>query len=337
MTLPHDDTKDLIERFLSETGDVTGESAGTDWHAAPLPPGHKSGFVAVLGRPNVGKSTLINALIGQKVSIVSPKPQTTRTRIMGVLTQPDYQLIFVDTPGIHRRTEHRLGQQLNENALAAIPDADLILFVVDVSRPPHEDDVRVAEILREKATQRPVFFVLNKMDQLPLEKAEAHITAYWALYPNYADSMPVSALKGTNLEKMLEHMLRFIPEGPRYFPADQITDQTERQIAAELIREAAWRYTREEIPHALAVIIEEYIEQPNGVTHITATLWVERDSQKPILIGKGGEMLKRIGTAARQELERFIGGQVYLELWVKVRPKWRNNERDLKEAGVITR
>lgn len=332
---PNDETRDLIERFLAETGDVTGSSADMDWHEAPLPPGHRSGFIAVLGRPNVGKSTLINTLIGEKVSIVSPKPQTTRTRIMGILTREDYQLVFVDTPGIHRRAEHRLGQQLNENALAAIPDADVILFVVDVSRPPHADDERVAEVLRAKATKRPVIFVLNKMDQLSMDKAEAHINAYWALYPDYADSMPVSALKGTNVERLLEHILRFIPEGPRYFPPDQISDQTERQIAAELIREAAWRYTRQEIPHALAVIIEEYIEQANGVTHITATLWVERDSQKPILIGKGGEMLKRIGTAARHELERFIGGQVYLELWVKVRPKWRNSERDLKEAGVI--
>ncbi len=333
MTTGSESSQDLIERFLRESGDMTGAN-GLE---ALLPPGHKSGFIAVLGRPNVGKSTLINALIGHKVSIVSPRPQTTRTRIMGVLTQPDYQLIFVDTPGIHRRAEHRLGKQLNENAVAAIPDADLILFVVDVSRPPHTDDARVAEVLREKATQRPVFFVLNKMDQLAMDRAEAHITAYWALYPDYADSMPVSALKGTNLDRLLEHILRFMPEGPRYFPADQITDQTERQIAAELIREAAWRFTREEIPHALAVIIEEYTEQPNGVTHITATIWVERDSQKPILIGKGGDMLKRIGTEARKGLERFIGGQVYLELWVKVRPKWRNNGRDLKEAGVITR
>ncbi len=332
----NDETRDLIERFLAETGDVKGESAALDWHEAPLPPGHKSGFVAVVGRPNVGKSTLINALIGQKVSIVSPKPQTTRTRIMGVLTQETYQLIFVDTPGIHRRPEHRLGQQLNENAIAALPDADAIFFVVDVSRPPHADDARVAEVLKAQAKRRPVLFVLNKMDQLAMDKAEAHITAYWALYPDYADSIPVSALKGTNLELLLEHLLRFMPEGPRYFPPDQVSDQTERQIAAELIREGALRFTREEIPHALAVIIEEYQEQPNGVTRISATLWVERDSQKPILIGKGGEMLKRIGTAARQELERFIGGQVYLELWVKVRPKWRDNTRDLKEAGIVS-
>lgn len=319
----------LIEAFLQGEG-----VAAADWHEEPLPPEHKSGFVAVIGRPNVGKSTLVNALVGQKVAIVSPKPQTTRRRLLGIRTRPDHQAIFIDTPGIHDRPLHRLGAQMVDSAVAVLPDADVILFVVDVSAPPGPEDERIARLLAAKATDRPILFVLNKMDRLPLETAQARIEAYWALLPGYADSMPVSALRGTNVERLLSHILTYLPIGPRYYPDTQLTDQTERQIAAELVREAVLRYTQQEVPHAVAVLTEQYEERPNGVLYVGATLWVEKESQRPILIGKGGEMLKRIGAAARQELERMVGSQVYLELWVKVRPDWRNRRRDLRELGL---
>jgi GTP-binding protein Era len=327
----------VIEQFLAETGGVVVRepevvvAGGRD--EASVPDGHRSGFVALVGRPNVGKSTLVNALVGHKVAIVSAKPQTTRNRITGILTEFDYQLIFVDTPGIHTRPPHQLNRIMIDEAVAAIPDADVILFVVDVSAQPKESDRLIARILREKAADTPVILTLNKMDQLPLEQAEARIEAYWDLFPDYADSMPVSALNGTNLDRLREHILTHIPEGPRYYPGDQITDQTEHQIAAELIREAVFRYTHEEIPHAAAVLIEDYHEQENGVLHISARIWVERESQKPIVIGKNGRRLKQIGIAARQELERFIGEHVYLELWVKVKPNWRDEMARLRELG----
>ncbi|HOT93384.1 MAG TPA: GTPase Era [Anaerolineae bacterium] len=298
-----------------------------------MPEGHKSGFVAVIGRPNVGKSTLVNALVGRKIAIVSPKPQTTRNRISGILTAPDYQMIFVDTPGIHTRPGHRLNELMIEQAVASIPNADVVLFVVDVAVAPREEDAYIAQLLQAKAQKRPVVFALNKMDQLDMEQAKANIERYWALLPDYADSIPISALKGTNLDLLREHLLRFLPEGPRYYPGDQITDQTEHQIAAELIREAMLRFTHQEVPHAAAVFVEDYHERENGVLYVSATIWVERESQKPIVIGKQGQRLKQIGSAARVELERFIGGKVYLELWVKVQPQWRDREGRLRELG----
>ncbi|MGC9350044.1 MAG: GTPase Era [Anaerolineae bacterium] len=327
----------LIEDFLAATGgEVVREAADvdiTDWHEAPLPETHKSGFIALVGRPNVGKSTLVNALVGQKVAIVSPKPQTTRSRLTGILTEPDYQLIFIDTPGFHQRPPHRLNEFMIEEAVAAIPDADVVLFVVDVSVPPRDEDRALAQLLQERAAAQPIIFVLNKMDRLSLEEAEARIHAYWSLLPNYADSMPTSALRGTNLDELVDTLLTFVPEGPRYYPGDQITNQTEHQIASELIREALFRYTREEIPHSVAVLVEDYHERENGVFYVSARIWVERESQKPIIIGRGGRRLKQIGIAARQELERFIGGQVYLDLWVKVQPKWRDHTGRLRELG----
>jgi GTPase len=327
----------LIEQFLSETGGtVVRETEEAMLDALPeetLPKGHRSGFVALIGRPNVGKSTLVNALVGQKIAIVSPKPQTTRTRVMGILTEHDHQMIFVDTPGIHKSPPHRLNEMMIDAAVASIPDADVILFVVDVSARPREEDQIIATLLQEKAGARPIFFVLNKMDQLALPQAETRIEAYWALLPTYADSIAVSALKGTNVDLLRQRLLVRLPEGPRYYPGDQITDQTEHQIASELIREALLRYTQQEVPHSAAVLIEDYHERQDGVFYVSARIWVERESQKPIVIGKGGRRLKQIGTEARAELERFIGGRVYLELWVKVKPSWRDHAARLRELG----
>ncbi len=320
----------LIENFLTQTGGTPGN----DWRETELPPDYRSGFVALIGRPNVGKSTLVNALMGQKIAIVSPKPQTTRQRISAIYTQPDYQVIFIDTPGIHNSPYQRLGSTMNEHATSAIPDADVILFVVDISAPPGDEDRRIAALLRQKASKKPLFFVMNKMDVLPMERAKERIETYWALYPNYTDSIPTSALHDRNIELLRKHILEHIPQGPRYYPDDQLSDQTERQIAAELIREAALHYTHQEVPHATAVLIEEFLERPNGDLYVNATIWVEKDSQKPILIGKQGQMLKRIGAAARKELERFVGGHVFLDLWVKVRPNWRDREQDLQELGL---
>jgi len=331
---PSAESQARIQEFLESSGAPMTESDGAvDWHEEVLPEGHKSGFVALIGRPNVGKSTLVNSMIGEKISIVSHKPQTTRTRIFGILTQPTHQIIFVDTPGIHKKPKHKLNRKMIEEAIAAIPDADAILFVVDVSVPPREEDELIARMLKQKAGRAPIFFVLNKMDKLPLEKAKQHVEAYWALLPHYADSMPVSALRGTNVEKLLGSLVEPLPEGPRYYPGDQVTDQTERQIAAELIREAILRYTHQEIPHAAAILVEDLAERANGTTYIAARIWVERDSQKPILIGKQGQMLKKIGAAARKELERFIGGKVYLDLLVKVQSKWRDQDARLRELG----
>ncbi len=327
----------LIEQFLADSGrgsprEPAGEAA-PDWDEAPLPEGHKSGFVALIGRPNVGKSTLLNRLVGEKVAIVSSKPQTTRNRLRGILTEPDYQIVFVDTPGIHQKPPHRINEIMIKDAVAAIPDADVILFVVDVAVYPRSEDAYIADLLRAHAGASPVIFTLNKVDRLDLARAEARIKAFWALLPDYADSMPVSALEGTNVDALLDHILMHLPEGPRYYPGGQITDQAERQIAAELIREALFRYTHQEIPHSAAVLVEDYHSQENGVFRVGARIWVDRPSQKPIVIGRQGQKLKQIGIAARRELERFIGGQVFLDLWVKVKPGWRDDMARLRELG----
>ncbi|MCS7283124.1 MAG: GTPase Era [Anaerolineae bacterium] len=295
------------------------------------PPGHKSGFVAVIGRPNVGKSTLMNQLLGQKVAIVSPKPQTTRTRIQGILTRPDAQIIFVDTPGLHRPL-HKLGEAMVATAASAIPDADVILFVVDVSVMPTDEDRMIAEMIRQRTT-KPVILVLNKMDLLPPENVKPHTEAYWDLVPQRADWMMTIATEGVNLDKLLNQIVRHLPEGPRYYPGDLITDQTEREIAAELIREQVLHFTYEEVPHSVAVVVEEYKEREGGGVYIAATIYVEKESQKGILIGAGGQMLRRIGTAARQEIERMVGGKVYLDLWVKVSKNWRKNPAMVRRLG----
>jgi len=296
-----------------------------------VPPGHRSGFVAVIGRPNVGKSTLMNQLLGHKVAIVSPRPQTTRTCIRGILTRPDAQIIFVDTPGLHKPL-HKLGEVMVAAAASAIPDADVVLFVVDVSVMPTEEDQMIARMIRQR-TSNPVILVLNKMDLLPPERVKLHTEAYWALVPDHAGWMMTIATEAVNLDKLLDMAIAHLPEGPRYYPGDLITDQTEREIAAELIREQVLRFTREEVPHSVAVVVEEYKERETGGVYIAATIYVEKESQKGILIGAGGQMLRRIGTAAREEIERMVGGKVYLDLWVKVSKNWRRDLQRVRRMG----
>ncbi|MBC7228241.1 MAG: GTPase Era [Thermoflexales bacterium] len=298
-----------------------------------VPPGHRSGFVAVIGRPNVGKSTLMNQLLGHKVAIVSPRPQTTRTCIRGILTRPDAQIIFVDTPGLHKPL-HKLGEVMVAAAASAIPDADVVLFVVDVSVMPTEEDQMIARMIRQR-TSNPVILVLNKMDLLPPERVKLHTEAYWALVPDHAGWMMTIATEAVNLDKLLDMVIAHLPEGPRYYPGDLITDQTEREIAAELVREQVLRFTHEEVPHSVAVVVEEYKERETGGVYIAATIYVEKESQKGILIGAGGQMLRRIGTAAREEIERMVGGRVYLDLWVKVSKNWRRDMQRVRRMGYV--
>jgi GTP-binding protein Era len=295
-----------------------------------LPPDHRSGFVAMVGRPSVGKSTLVNAIVGQKVAIVSDKPQTTRNRVLGILTRPDAQVIFVDVPGMHKPV-HKLGKYMVELAEAAVPDADVVLFTVDVSVPPQEED-RLAAAYLAGHRRAPLLLVLNKMDQLRPDKLQAHVDAYQAL-GTFADWMMTSATRGDNLDKLLDMILARLPLGPRYYPEGQVTDVTERFLAGELIREQVLRLLRQEVPHAVAVVVEEFKERHEGLTYIGATIYVEKDSQKGIVIGSGGGMLKRIGAAAREEIEHLLETKVFLELWVKVRLKWRRDDAALRNVG----
>jgi GTP-binding protein Era len=312
---------------------MMNESNSYDLGATP--PGHRSGFVAVIGRPNVGKSTLVNQFVGQKVAIVSPKLQTTRSRITGILTREEAQVIFVDTPGLHR-PRHKLGQAMVATATRAIPGADVVLFMVDVSAPPTDEDRMIAELIQEQ-TGAPVILVLNKMDLLPPENVKPHTEAYWELAPYHHEWMMTVATQKVNLDKLLDLIVAALPEGPRYYPGDQVTDQTERQIAAELIREQVLRYTRQEVPHAVAVVVEKFKERESGAIYVAATIFVERESQKGIIIGRQGQMLRQVGSAARQEIERMTSGRIYLDLWVKVRKGWRRDERELRRLGYDVR
>ncbi len=295
-----------------------------------LPPDHRSGFVAVVGKPNVGKSTLMNAYLGQKIAIVSEKPQTTRNRLLGILTRPNAQVIFVDTPGIHS-PQHKLGEFMVETAVRAIPDADVVVFLVDVSTTPTDEDIRIAELIREKC-RAPVLLALNKIDLLSPADVQPHTEAYRSL-GDFADWLLISATRGDNRDELLDLIIAHLPEGPRYYPEEQVTDQQERFIAAELIREAVLRHTHQEVPHAVAVMVEEFKERGPDMTYIAARIFVERNSQKGILIGQGGRMLKRIGQEARKEIEAMVGTRVYLELRVKVKKKWRRDERELRRLG----
>ncbi len=294
-----------------------------------VPDDFHSGFVAVVGQPNVGKSTLINRLVGSKVAIISPKPQTTRRRILGILTREDAQLIFVDTPGIHDPF-HKLGEYMNEAATTAIPDADVVLFLVEAVRAPDDLDRQIAK--RVMAFDGAKLLVINKIDLVEQDIADRRFAAYQAL-GEWDEVLPISAAEGHGVEGLLDRIALYLPEGPRYYPEGQITDLTERETAAETIREAALHHLDQEVPHSLNVEVDEWAERENGKTYVSATIYVERDSQKGIVIGSGGKMLKRISSTARRELERTLGIPIYLEVWVKVRDKWRDNESWLNRWG----
>lgn len=289
-----------------------------------------SGFAAIVGRPNVGKSTLLNAFVGQKVAIMSDKPQTTRNRIVGVLNRPTGQIVFLDTPGIHK-PHHRLGEHLNKVAQSTLPDVDVVLFVVDGSSKPGEGDKFVADLI--KRSQQKAILVVNKMDRVPRPEWHAVLDLYKALGEDWLDIVPVSALEHKNLDELTALLEKQMEEGPKFYPDEMITDQPERFVVAELIREKLLHLTREEIPHSVAVDIEEMKERPNGMVYVNATIYVERDSQKGIVIGSGGKLLKQIGALARTDIEAKLGSKLYLELFVKVRQDWRNRENMLRTLG----
>lgn len=298
--------------------------------AIPVAPeGYKSGFIGIIGRPNVGKSTLMNQLVGQKIAITSPVAQTTRNRLRGILTTPEAQMIFVDTPGIHK-PHHQLGEVLVQNAQIAIKSVDVVLFVVDGSVEMGGGDRFIAELLEN--TKTPVILGLNKIDQLAPDSLEIPGSYNELSEPQNWPVVNFSAITGSGLDNLQKLLVENLEPGPYYYPPDLVTDQPERFIMGELIREQILLLTREEVPHSVAVTIEKVEEEP-AITRVFAAIHVERDSQKGILIGKKGSMLKTIGTAAREQMQKLIAGKIYLELFVKVEPKWRQSRSRLAELG----
>lgn len=290
---------------------------------------HKSGFIAIVGRPNVGKSTLINALIGQKVSIISPKPQTTRNRIMGVLTHPDYQMIFVDTPGMHKGRD-LLNKSIDKLAVSSIKDVDMVLFVVDNPRGAAEDII----LQYFKGSKIPVFLVINKIDELKNRKEIDEVIISYLGSHEFEGVFPISALNHTHLDKLIETLIPYLPEGPLYFPEEMKSDQSEYQMMSELIREKILYHTEQEVPHSVAVIIESLEENDElNTLDVSALIIVERKTQKQILIGKNGDKIKKIGTEARKEINSLLNTKIHLTLWVKIKKDWRNRPSDLKAFG----
>ena len=283
----------------------------------------KSGFVALAGRPNVGKSSLFNTLIGEKIAITSEKPQTTRYQLRGILTGSDYQIVWIDTPGFHRPL-HELGSQMIEAAQDVLASVDLVLWILDANTGMTTADLKVANIL--SGVKPPVFVVWNKLDLIPAERELEPI-------PDFERVFKISTLNGAGMDELLAAVVTALPSGPAFYPSDQLTDQSERVIVSELIREQVLKFTEDEVPHSVAVLVQEMKERPNDKIYIEATIFVERDSQKGIVIGANGSRLKQIGQAAREDIQQLLGTSVYLSLWVKTRPKWRDSKAALKEFG----
>ncbi|PZX07180.1 GTP-binding protein Era [Psychrobacillus insolitus] len=294
--------------------------------------GFKSGFISIIGRPNVGKSTFLNRVVGQKIAIMSDKPQTTRNKVQGVLTLKESQMIFIDTPGIHI-PKHKLGDFMLKVAKNTLREVDVIMFMVNATEARGKIDDYIMEMLENNET--PVFLVINKIDQIHPDELTKIIDSYKRKY-DFAEIIPISALQGNNVDNLLETVQKYLPEGPQYYPADQVTDHPERFIISELIREKVLHLTREEIPHSIAVVIDNIKKEEDTekeMIRVQATIIVERDSQKGIVIGKKGALLKEVGTRARKDIEMLLGTNVYLELWVKVQKDWRNKSAHLKDYG----
>jgi GTPase len=294
--------------------------------------GHRCGFAAIVGRPNVGKSTLLNALLGRKISIVSPKPQTTRHRILGILTRPDAQVIFVDTPGLHAGARRAMNRHMNRAALASLKDADVNVFVVEALRWTDEDQRVLDELVRQ---DRPIILVLNKADKVfPKERLLPFIEEL-NRRASFAEVVPLSALKRSNIEQLPATIAGYLPQSPAHFPEDQLTDRSDQFQAAEIVREKLTLRLRQELPYGLTVVLEQFKEE-DGRLLINAVIWVERSGQKAIVIGNGGEQLKEVGRAARLEMVELFKRPVHLELWVKVKENWSDNETALRQLGYET-
>ncbi|HIX70922.1 GTPase Era [Enterococcus diestrammenae] len=293
---------------------------------------HKSGFVAIVGRPNVGKSTLLNRIVGQKIAIMSDKAQTTRNKIQGVYTTEEAQLIFIDTPGIHK-PKHRLGDFMVETAYSALREVDAVLFMIAADDKRGRGDDFIIERLKNVAS--PVYLIINKIDKVHPDQLLGIIDDY-RQQMDFKEIIPISATEGNNFETLMKTLVSQMPEGPQYFPDDQITDHPEYFIVSELVREKVLLLTRDEVPHSVAVVVDSMKRNEDDKVHIQATIIVERDSQKGIIIGKGGKMLKNIGSKARRDIELLLGDKVYLELWVKVQKDWRDKQTYLTDYGYKT-
>lgn len=289
----------------------------------------RSGFVAIIGRPNVGKSTLLNRVLGQKIAIMSDKAQTTRNKIQGIYTDKDSQIIFMDTPGIHK-PKHALGEFMLETAYSALKEVEIVLFLINANEPIGRGDKFIIDKL--KSLKTPIYLIINKIDLVSPESVLKTIETYRKELP-FVHVIPISALQGNNVDNMLDTIKSHLPVGPQYYPADQVSDHPEYFVVAEFIREKVLQLTKEEIPHSVAVVVDQMQKNAQGKVHVFATIIVERSSQKGIVIGKGGKLLKEIGTRARQDIERLLGEKVFLELWVKVQKDWRDKQSSLSDYG----
>ncbi|WP_438936284.1 GTPase Era [Staphylococcus pseudintermedius] len=292
---------------------------------------YKSGFVTIIGRPNVGKSTFVNRVIGHKIAIMSDKAQTTRNKIQGVMTQQDAQIVFLDTPGIHK-PKHKLGDYMMKVAKNTLSEIDAVMFMVNVNEEIGRGDEYIMEML--KTVKTPVFLVLNKIDLVHPDALMPRIEQYQR-FMDFAEIIPISALEGHNVDHFINVLKSYLPEGPQYYPDGQISDHPEQFVVSELIREKILQTTSEEIPHAIGVNVERMTQESEDRVHIEAVIYVERDSQKGIVIGKGGKKLKEVGKRARLDIEHLLGSKVYLDLWVKVQKDWRNKSSFIKQMGYV--